>query len=316
MKKIVINIVLLLFLGGVVFAQAKKPTIMVVPSDAWCFQHGYMTTFDNQGVVEKIPDYSSALAQDPDLLLVIGKINTLMTDRGFPLKNLETVVKSIRQQNAEDNLIQSKTSGAGLSENPIDRFRRTARADIILQLTWTINTSGPKKSITYNLQGLDSYTNKQIAGAQGTGGNSFSAEIPVLLEEAVMAHMDNFCQQLVSHFEDVHHNGREVNVSVRVFDNGSGLDLESEFGGEELSEIIDNWMSAHTVNHNYNKSEASETFIQFEQVRIPLYKENGSAMDTEGFVRELRKFLLNSYQIQSKVLPRGLGHCILVLGEK
>ena len=131
MKKIVINIVLLLFLGGVVFAQAKKPTIMVVPSDAWCFQHGYMTTFDNQGVVEKIPDYSSALSQDPDLLLVIGKINTLMTDRGFPLKNLETVVKSIRQQNAEDNLIQSKTSGAGLSENPIDRFRRTARADTL-----------------------------------------------------------------------------------------------------------------------------------------------------------------------------------------
>ena len=211
---------------------------------------------------------------------------------------------------------QSKTSGASLAESPVDRLRRVAKADIIMQLTYIINQMGPKYSLTYNLQGLDSYTNKQIAGAQGTGKHTFSAELPILLEEAVLSNMDEFCTQLMTYFEDINENGREVAVDVRVFDNGSGLDLESEFNDMELSEIIDDWMSDNTVNHVFNKSDASENFIQYEQVRIPLYKENGNQMDTESFVRGLRTYLRKQYQIESKVMARGLGRCILVIGEK
>lgn len=289
---------------------------MVVPSDVWCVQNNYTNTYDNQGISQIVPDYTKALQTDANLLLAIAKINTMMADRGFPLKDLQAVTKSIAQQNAEDNMIQSKTSGASLAESPVDRLRRVAKADIIMQLTYTINQMGPKYSLTYNLQGLDSYTNKQIAGAQGTGKHTFSAELPILLEEAVLSNMDEFCAQLMTYFEDINENGREVAVDIRVFDNGSGLDLESEFNDMELSEIIDDWMSDNTVNHVFNKSDASENFIQYEQVRIPLYKENGNQMDTESFVRGLRTYLRKQYQIESKVMARGLGRCILVIGEK
>lgn len=289
---------------------------MVVPSDVWCVQNNYTNTYDNQGISQIVPDYTKALQTDANLLLAIAKINTMMADRGFPLKDLQAVTKSIAQQNAEDNMSQSKTSGASLAESPVDRLRRVAKADIIMQLTYIINQMGPKYSLTYNLQGLDSYTNKQIAGAQGTGKHTFSAEIPILLEEAVLSNMDEFCTQLMTYFEDINENGREVAVDVRVFDNGNGLDLESEFNDMELSEIIDDWMSDNTVNHVFNKSDASENFIQYEQVRIPLYKENGNQMDTESFVRGLRTYLRKQYQIESKVMARGLGRCILVIGEK
>lgn len=289
---------------------------MVVPSDVWCVQNNYTNTYDNQGISQIVPDYIKALQTDANLLLAIAKINTMMADRGFPLKDLQAVTKSIAQQNAEDNMSQSKTSGASLAESPVDRLRRVAKADIIMQLTYIINQMGPKYSLTYNLQGLDSYTNKQIAGAQGTGKHTFSAELPILLEEAVLSNMDEFCTQLMTYFEDINENGREVAVDVRVFDNGSGLDLESEFNDMELSEIIDDWMSDNTVNHVFNKSDASENLIQYEQVRIPLYKENGNQMDTESFVRGLRTYLRKQYQIESKVMARGLGRCILVIGEK
>lgn len=315
MRKSII-IIIALFLNMAAFSQAKKPTIMVVPSDVWCVQNNFSSTYDNQGVQETIPDYNRALQNDANLLLAIGKINSMMTDRGFPLKDLQTVTKSVSQKNAEDNMIQSKTSGANLAENPIDRLRRVAKADIIMQLTYTLNVMGPKYSITYNLQGLDAYTNKQIAGAQGTGKQTFTAELPILLEEAVMNNMDNFCDQLMVYFDDIQENGREVAVDIRVFDNESGLDLETEFGGMELSEIIDDWVSDNTVNHVFNKSDGSETFIQYEQVRIPLYKTNGQQMDTESFVRELRKYLRDKYKIESKVMTRGLGRCILAIGEK
>lgn len=313
MKRSVLTTILLC-LVLIVSGQEKKPTIMVVPSDVWCNQNGYMTIFDNQGIQQKVPDYKTALQSDADLLLVIGAINTLMADRGFPLKNLESVLKSIEQRRIEDNVTVSNVSGAELAESMLDRLLRTAKADIIMQITWTVNTMGPKKSVTYNLQGLDSYTDKQIAGAQGTGAPSFSAEIPVLLQESVMTHMDNFCFQLQSYFDDLVDKGREISLDVRVFDTGE-MDLETEFNGMELTEIIDEWMSANTVNHAFNKAEATEDFIQYEQVRIPLYKTNGAIMDAESFLRNLRNHLRQDYKIQSKVMARGLGRAILVIGE-
>jgi len=69
--------------------QAKKPTLMVVPSDSWMEKNGYMTPFDNQGKIVLIPDYKAAV-RNSDLLMVIGKINELMAERGFPLKDLES----------------------------------------------------------------------------------------------------------------------------------------------------------------------------------------------------------------------------------
>ena len=130
MNKILITFVLLI--GTVlVFGQAKKPTIMVVPSDVWCTQNNYMMKYDNQGTEVRIPDYKLALQSDVNLLLVISKINTMMADRGFPLKNLETVVKDIEQSRAEDNMTSSKSSGAALAESPLDILKRTAKADII-----------------------------------------------------------------------------------------------------------------------------------------------------------------------------------------
>lgn len=317
MKLRLIFITTLYLMCLAVFGQAKKPKLMVIPSDAWCQENGFMQSYDNQGTIESVPDYRQALLKNKDLNNVIAKIGVLMADQGFPLISMEQSLKSINNLSAEDNLIQSKKSGASIAESPLDRLRRTAKADILLQIDWTVNEVGPKKSITYNLQGLDAYTNKQVAGAQGTGNPSFSAETSVLIEEAVQDNMDNFTAQLQKHFDDLFANGREVNIDIRVFDNGSDIDLESEYDGVELTEIIDNWMAENTVNHRFNKSDATENYIIYDQVRIPLYKKNGIPEDTEGFTRNLRRFLQQPpYNIPCKIVNRGLGRCLLVIGEK
>jgi len=296
--------------------QAKKPTLMVVPSDAWCKEHGFEQTFDNQGTPEQIPDYKAAVSTDKQLNAVISKINILMADRGFPLKDLQQNVKSINNLSAEDRLITSKRSGSAITESPLDRLRRTAKADIILEIDWTVNTVGPKRSITYNLRALDAYSNKQVAGAEGTGTGSFSAELPVLLEEAVQDHMDAFTARLQEHFDDLLENGREVVLDMRIFDS-STVDFEKEYNGYELNEVIDNWLADNCVNHRFSKSDATETMILYEQVRIPLYKQNGMAQDTYGFARDLARFLgAAPYNITIKTINRGLGRCLLVFGEK
>jgi hypothetical protein len=297
-----------------VVAQAKKPTIMVVPSDLWCNKNGFMTEFDNQGTFQKVPDYKAAFQNSEELLLVISKINELMQDRGFPLKNLESTLKSLENNAAEDAALASK-SGASISESPIDRLKKTAKADIWMQVTWSINTTGPKKSITFNLQGLDAYTDKQIAAASGTGEPSFTTETPVLLQEAVLSHLDNFNNQLQNHFDDMAENGREVALRILVWDS-SDTDLETEFDGNELRTLIENWVGDNTVQGRYSTSDATETLMTFEQVRIPLYNDAGRAVDTRNWADGLRKFLKTTYSLESKLTMKGLGQAQLVIGEK
>ena len=93
-----------------------------------------------------------------------------------------------------------------------------------------------------------------------------------------------------------------------------GGHLES---GEELTDCIQDWLKGHCVDGNYNLSDGTESFAQFEQVRIPLLDERGNALDARGFATQLRKYLNKApYNITAKVMQRGLGEAIIVLGEK
>ena len=295
--------------------QAKKPTLMVVPSDLWCKEYGYLTEFNNQGTKVLIPDYKKALQEDANLILVISKINELMADRGFPLKNLESILKSLENQSAEDALLMS-SEGAEINENPIDKLKKVAKADIIIQMTYTIKSVGPKNTVTFNLQGIDSYTNKQIAGSSGTGAPSFTAEIPVLLAEAVVANIDLYNVQLQNHFDDMFENGREVILRVLTWNNWAH-NLESEdFGGDILSNIIENWVHENTVKNRFSTLDATENMMVFEQVRIPLFNEKGQATDTRRWAFNLKKYLMDKFQIESKLMMKGLGQAQLILGDK
>ncbi|MBQ7192480.1 MAG: hypothetical protein IJS00_06395 [Paludibacteraceae bacterium] len=317
MKKFILS-ALFLAASLVAFSQAKKPTLMVVPSDNWCNNNGFLEDYDTGGRVVRVPDYRKALQENTDLNLAISTLNNLMAERDFPLKDLEQTLKNLQQSQTEEMFTQSK-SGLELAESPIDRLLRTAKADIIIYLNWDVKTTGPKKTLTYILEAKDAYTGKSVASAQGVGSPSFAAEVPVLLQEAVIANIDNFNANLQRHFEDMFANGREIALEIRVFQgNALGVDLETEFdSGTELSEIIDQWMYDNTVAHRFSKLNMTENFMSYEQVRIPLYNDNGMAMDAEMWGRQLRNVLRKApYNLPVKLMNRGLGKVVLVLGDK
>ena len=297
--------------------QAKKPTIMVVPSDNWCIQNGYVETFDNQGKQTVVPNYSAAVQNSSDLLLAISKINEMMAERGFPLKNLESSLKSLERQSAEDALLEN-SAGASVTESPIDKLKKVARADIWIQMSYTVNQVGPKRSLTFNLQGLDAYTDKQVAGASGTSSPSFTTELSILIEEAILMYIDSFNAQLQSHFEDIFANGREIVVRIKTWDDFED-GLEAEYDGQELSEIIEDWMADNTVQGRFNTSDVTENFMLFEQVRIPLEIEDKGRtrqVDARRWVGGLRTYLKNQYGIESKLMMQGLGQAQLIIGSK
>lgn len=111
-------------------------------------------------------------------------------------------------------------------------------------------------------------------------------------------------------------NGREVILRIKTWDTWEH-DLESEdFGDDELSSLIEEWVTNNTVQGRFSTTDATENMMLFEQVRIPLYDEKQKAMDTRKWANGLRKFLKDTYQIESKIMMKGLGQATLVLGEK
>ena len=206
MKKTILTCVALLA-SVMAFSQAKKPTIMVVPSLTWCNEMGYTKTFDTNGGSKTVADYERAFLENGDMKVAITTIGSMMGDMGFPLKDMEQNLNALSQSRAETTARTSK-SGSDVEQTPLDIINARAKSDIIFDLYWKVNVRGPRRTLTYNLRALDAYTNKQVAAANGTSDPSISSELAVLLQEAVNASMGKIEEQLMKHFDDMGRNGK------------------------------------------------------------------------------------------------------------
>lgn len=314
--KRILPLFLALLVSSSIYSQtAKKPTIMILPSDNWCVQRYFTQEFSNQGQTVRIPNYQQAFQEDIEIGTVISKVGGLLTGMGYSIKDAEQGIKSLATREAEDNVTMSKTSGASLAETPLDILKRRLKSDIVIQIGWNLNREANGRSATFNIEAFDSYTNKRIASSTGTTKAS-NEPIAVILEQGVKQNIVEFDKLLVQWYNDQLKNGREIVLTVRCWDNWD-KDLETEYDGDELTDCIQNWINDHTVNNAFNLSDGTEKIAQFEQVRIPLFDDKGKAMDARAFATELRKHLQKPpYNITSKVIVRGLGEAVLVLGEK
>ena len=287
---------------------------MILPSDNWCEQRYFMTKFQDQGRTVSVPDYQAAFREDTEIGAVVAQLGQVLTDCGYSLKDTEQELKKMARVITEDSVTSSK-SGSVLAESPLDILKRSSKADIIIQIGWQVNKEGNKKSVSFILEAFDSYTSKRIATA--TGISKASSEIvPRILAKAVGDQIKPFNKQMDAFFADAEKNGREILLTVRRWEDWDN-DLETEFDGEELLDIIQNWLTENTVGGSFNLSDATENFARFEQVRIPLANEKGTAIDARAFATELRKYLRKApYNIPAKVMTKGLGEAQLVLGDQ
>lgn len=239
-----------------------------------------------------------------------------MIDRGFPLKDAEQELKAIEARTAEDNVTSSSTSGSSLVESPLDQLKNKAKADIIIQIWWNVTKSDNGKVVSFIIEAFDAYTSKRIASSTGNSSPNSKDIVPVILEQAILANIEPFNNQLQSHFNDLLTNGREIKLTVKRWNNWE-YDLEEEINGEELIDYIQAWVQKNCVNGRFNLTDASENVMRFEQVRIPIYDANNNALDARGFAKGLQKYLKGDpFNFEVKLMTRGLGEAIIVLGEK
>jgi len=321
MKK-TLFILLFVYISISMFGQAKQPIIMVVPDDIFCNRHNYTQIFEVYGKEKVVPDYTKAFQNDENLRLVISKINQMILERGYEkVKYLEQELKSLNNTEAELNALSSKSSNAYIKESPTDLLKRKAQADIIIGVDFNIKHIGPKKYITFNLQGYDAYTSNPVGAVSGDGEPVYGSTTTSgkLIEEAILKHMDNFLNQLQVHFDNIFEKGRECKFRIQIWDD-LDIDLEEEYtlGGEtnELTDIIDDWFLANSIKGRYSNEDASENFIVF-SARIPLFNEKGRPIDARRFLKKLRsKLKKEPFNLNSKLYQRGLGEAWLIIGAK
>ena len=322
MKKFFVLAAVLLACSVAGWSQAKKPTIMVVPSDAFCERNGFVQQIQTTGATVSSPDYARAMKENSDIRTLVSAMGDFMAKNDFPIQSLEQELKRLQTEDAELAMMTGK-SGGEIDETPLERLRRSAKADIILDLDYEIHRNGPRKQVSFNLQAIDAYSSKLISGNTGV---SSDANVPMttLLEECVLSFKDNFLSGLQHYFDDLFANGREVSVTLLRYDN-CPIDFEEEFevNGEpyELAEIIEAWMADNTVEGRYTTSAKSANRMRFNQVRIPLYAKNMNgrdvAIDAEAFVKPLVRMLKKKpYSLTVGSSPRGLGDVWITIGDK
>lgn len=290
--------------------DAKKPTLMILPSDNWCTQRYFTSTYEFQGVKTRVPNYQQAFQEDTELPQVISKIGQLLTDKGYSIKDAEMEIKNLSIREAENNVTTSRTTGARIDETPLDILKRRIKSDVVIQIWWQVHKN---RSVSFTLEAFDSYTGKRVATSTGIAESA--GDVPHTLENAVSSNISDFDIQMMQWYDRMCATGREIVLSIKCWDNWD-KDLETEYDGVELIDHIQNWLRSNAVNGVFNLSDATEVSAQFEQVMIPLI-DNGQALDSRGFATKLRKHLQKPpYNIQSKVVIRGLGEAILILGEK
>ena len=115
--------------------QAQKPMtpphIMIVPDLIYCKAHGFVQTFDNNGVTEEIPDYEKALTEDPSLHGAITQIASLINQR-----NGDIVIIDLQEciNNTKKDAALSSANGGDQSESIEEAIIRNSNADILIKL--------------------------------------------------------------------------------------------------------------------------------------------------------------------------------------
>ncbi len=315
-KKIIIVAIISFGATTLAFSQAvNKPSIMVFPDDVWMNSNGFLKEVDNQGVKMMVPDYTKALL-NVELGQVITNIEKMMLDRGYPLENLSQTLKSLQDAEAIKSM-ETSEEGNSVQVSIKDKLLNTARPHLVLYVSWNVNTIGPKKSVTFSIKAVDAGTNKPAGAASGTGNELIGATLPVMLETAVLSHIDNFNAQLMTYFDEMVTKGREITVEIQVFENSpKKINSEINADGDELSDDIGKWMKANTVNGAFTIQTKTSTLMKMTSVRIPLRNEDGSAFSADDFGTKLRKYMRKTYQLPCSSYPVGTGQTVLVIGGK
>jgi len=266
MKKVSIFVMSMLFGAISMFAVESatvQPKIMVIP---------YVT----EGV-----DIRKTIENDPNIRLVTSKIREAFDKRGFTTIDFETKLKAQSANNALSQDAQSDLRAMIIQQSG---------ADIYVEVEYQYVKSESGNSVKVLMKACDVSTGGALASKDAFSGQFYTEDVGRLAGVAVEKIADEFLVVIQSKFDDIVANGRSINVNIKV-DGFSAMTLQSEVKGEELADLLTDWVAKNSYKNNYHIQGSTELEIIFDDVRIPLKDDKDRNYNIQQFDRELRRYL-------------------------
>lgn len=313
-SKIILMCLMLLLMVNTNAQSVKTSSFMIMPSNDWMTQHGYATKEDNQGQTIYVYDYDKAFNEDPDLKSVIKMLAAAMKDRG-----IQKIIdyEGINRANSNLNKYNALSTKATVKKSSLDKILQDAKPDVLINVFWAVANKGPKTGIdNFRIDAIDGFSGQDINSFRGNGILSFESRQSILLEEALNNGIDPFLAKIEAYIEDVFAKGRKTTVVFDMDENWKD-DFDKEYDGKELKEIIESWLSEHSVNNSFEPAANSGDNVLIYDVRIPVYDENQKGLNTYYFIKPISKLLSGApYSIPNRATELGLGMAKITIGAQ
>lgn len=291
--------------------QTQKPTMLVMPSDQLLQEHGALRTQQELGKKLQIRDYNKYLLSDENSKFIISTIQQAFIDFGYPLNDLEQMIKSINDQDMIDEVSSIKKDAKTI-------LLTTAKPDIILELDYNMTTdrssADREKKLTYTIRAIDAFSNKVVATIQETGmTNKDDNTAAGIMAKALKKSTSDFTKQINDYYNDIVANGRDITVRVTI-DEGEPFQMDDESAlGSSYADYVIDYMKANTLMGAYNMQRNTDTELYFTNVRIKTLNDNGTQYSAYDFARELSAALNKDCGVKSKNISQGLGEATITI---
>ena len=235
-----------LFISSVVMAQVNtvQPSIMVIP-------------FVPEGA-----DIRKALDVSEEKRQVLAAISGAFADKGFSTKDFYANFKSVTQNAAFEDGVQTDLKSLII---------QSSGADIFVEADISINRQQDGNSVRVVIKACEASTAKVLASKIGDSGRFYTTDFGKLGAKAVEKAMDGFLTTMQQSFNDMIANGRSIVVNI-TFSEMSDYDTTTEVGedGFELRDLLELWMEENAYKNYYHILGTTDKKMIFDEVRIPL----------------------------------------------
>jgi len=287
------------------------PSLIVFPSDGMLKRLGFLKEVSNQGVVSYDRQYQQAFVNSESMKFAVAVLEEEFAKVGFPLEDLEQVLKQIASNTAMDEM-------TGVVNDLRSELLNTARPDYIIELDYDLisdpSSRNLNKSLQYSVKVLDAYTNKAVASVSraNVGSDQKSNDAPTLIKQDFPESLTDLKKQITSHYADLLANGVEVTLRVATTIE-SGIALDNDCGNAEIGEKVVQWMKENTVGQSYKMSKNTSSELFFTNVRIFAKDEENNKYTAYDFAQDLKKAMKSGCGLDVKNKTQSLGDALLII---
>jgi hypothetical protein len=282
-----------------IVAFGFKPSVLIVPSDEWMTNYGYVTKKDNQGITEDVYDYPNAIKDERISKAIMALANKFGGPTGaFDIQDMKAKLDDIKLEEQKNN-----ARDASKKESTMDLFARVLAADLWIKIDFTENAlqGGLTTQFIITLSATDPYTGQNAIPGKNIEKTSVGDNKFQLMTSAMNGAAEEFRPQIFAHFKKQVEKGLQGRLTVSLLSEVTfNFDTEYEYKGNEmeLNRILSSIVKKNSLSATEDGSQ-TETTRRY-MVYIPLERK-----DEEGDVSK-NNFKDFAYQVTAQLKKLGM----------